>query len=225
MSKIQRVPLQHEIISYIKNYIQENQLKPGNRLPAQSELMEMMGVSRTALREAIKTLEAKGVLEVKNGKGIYVKENFKEALSNQLSFAQEQENLIQILEVRIALEREMLKLIVQKASDEELNDLGKTVSILIEKYNHGLRQNVEDEEFHYKLYKMCHHEIFEQLLEFLHSRMKQMWQFPLNMEDPFTDTIPLHRDLYLALCQRDVKKAIEINNRILKMEIEEIREQ
>ena len=84
MAKIQRMSLQYEIISYIKNYIQEHNLKAGERLPSQAEMLEMMGVSRTALREAIKTLEAKDVLEVKNGKGVYVKENFKEALYNQV---------------------------------------------------------------------------------------------------------------------------------------------
>lgn len=225
MSKIQRVPLQHEIIAYIKNYIQDNDLKPGDRLPSQADLMEMMGVSRTALREAVKTLEAKGVIEVKNGKGIYVKENFTEALSNQLSFAKEQEDLIETLEVRAALEREMLKLIVQKATDEELDELGKIVEVLMEKYHKGLRQNVEDEAFHLKLYQMCHHGMFEQLLEFLHAQMKNMWQFPLNMEDPFTRTIPLHEELYKALCERNAKKAIEINKTILKMEVQEIKEQ
>lgn len=225
MAKIQRVPLQHEIMSYIRSYIQGQNLKPGDRLPAQSELLEMMGVSRTALREAIKTLEAKGVLEVKNGKGVYVGENFQEALANQVSFTQEQESLIQILEVRTALEREMLKLIVQNATDAELQGLGKLVDVMMDKYYRGLRQNAEDEEFHSRLYKMCHHDLFEQLLAFLHDRMQKMWEFPLNMESPFTGTMPLHKDLYEALCARDTKKAIEINTAIMKMMIHEIEEQ
>lgn len=225
MAKIQRVPLQHEIMTYIKNYIQDQNLKPGDRLPAQSELLEMMGVSRTALREAIKTMEAKDILEVKNGKGVYVRENFKEALANQMSFAKEQDSLIQILEVRTALEREMMKLIVQNATDEELCDLGELVKVLMDKYYRGVRQNAEDEEFHDRLYKMCHHELFEQLLEFLHVRMQQMWEFPLHMESPFTDTIPLHEELYLALCDRDARKAIEINKTIMKMMMKEIKEQ
>ena len=225
MNKIQRVPLQHEIIEYIRNYMQEQALKPGDKLPSQSELMEMMGVSRTALREAIKTLEAKGVLEVKNGKGVYVAEDFKEALCNQLSFTKEKEDLIQMLEVRGALEREMLKMIVQKASDEELAELGRIVEVLMDKYRRGVRQNEEDEAFHNMLYRLCHHAMFEQMLDFLHNQMKHMWQFPLNMKDPFTATIPLHEELYKALCERNARKAIEINKTILKMEIQEIKEQ
>lgn len=225
MAKIQRMPLQYEIIAYIKNYMQENSLKAGDRLPAQADMLEMMGVSRTALREAIKTLEAKDILEVKNGKGVYVKDNFKDALSNQVNFAKEQESLIQLLEVRVVLEKEMLKLIVQNSTDEELQDLGETVKIVMEKYDSSERQNKEDKEFHQKLYKMCHHEVIEQLLEFLCDRMTRIWDFPLEMESPFTKTIPLHKDLYEALCERDAKKAIEINKIILKMMIREIKEQ
>jgi len=50
--RINRTPLQSEIIKYIQEYIRDENLKAGDKLPAQSELMEMMGVSRTSLREA-----------------------------------------------------------------------------------------------------------------------------------------------------------------------------
>ncbi len=224
MAKIQRMSLQYEIISYIKNYIQEHNLKAGERLPSQAEMLEMMGVSRTALREAIKTLEAKDVLEVKNGKGVYVKENFKEALYNQVDIVKEQESLVQMLEVRLILEKEMLKLVVQNSTQEELDELGGIVKVLMEKYHRGERQNKEDEEFHRKLYRMCHWDVLEQLLAFLANQMNSMWNFPLDMESPFTETIPLHEELYQALCQRDVRKAIEIDKNILRREIKEIKE-
>ena len=192
MAKIQRVPLQYEIISYIENYIEENNLKAGDRLPSQAELLEMMGVSRTALREAIKTLEAKNVLEVKNGKGVYVKDDFQEALYNQVNFVKEQQSIVQMLEIRLVLEKEMLKLIVQNSTQEELDDLGEVVKVLMDKYHRGEKQNKEDEEFHRKLYKMCHHEVLEQLLNFLANQMRTLWNFPLELESPFTTTIPLH---------------------------------
>ena len=223
MAKIERTPLQIEIISYIKKYIHDNDLKAGDRLPSQADLLLMMGVSRTALREAIKTLEAKEILEIKNGKGVYVKDNFKESLSRQINFEKEQQSIIEILEVRNALEREMLVLIVRNCTEQELKYLGKTVRILMEKYNRGERQNVEDKEFHKKLYRMCHHKLFEQLLEFLGERMEMMWEFPLEMESPFTSTIPYHQDLYNALCKRNIKKAIEINKLILSMELKEVK--
>ena len=98
-SKIQRTSLQSEIIRYIQNYIQENGLKPGDRLPSQEKLIEMMGVSRTSLREAMKTLEARNVLEAKNGKGIYVGSQEVNDLLRLIDFAKEKELLLDTLEV------------------------------------------------------------------------------------------------------------------------------
>ena len=108
-NKIQRTSLQSEIIRYIQNYIQENNLKPGDRLPSQEKLIEMMGVSRTSLREAMKTLEARNVLEAKNGKGIYVGSQEINDLLRLIDFAKDKELLLDTLEVRKILEREILR--------------------------------------------------------------------------------------------------------------------
>ena len=221
-SKIKRMPLQYEIITYIQDYIQDHELKAGDRLPSQAEMIEMMGVSRTALREAIKTLEAKEVLEVRNGRGVYVKENFADALSNQVNFTKEKETMIELLEVRRALEREMIRMIVERSTEEELDELGSIVKVLMEKYYRGERQNKEDKQFHDKLYEMSHHKTIQQLIQFLSENMSKFWEFPLDMKDPFTNTIPLHEDLYHALRERDIKKARQINTKILNMEIKEI---
>ena len=119
-SKIQRTSLQSEIIRYIQNYIQENGLKPGDRLPSQEKLIEMMGVSRTSLREAMKTLEARNVLEAKNGKGIYVGSQEVNDLLRLIDFAKEKELLLDTLEVRKILEREILRMVIHSATREEL---------------------------------------------------------------------------------------------------------
>ena len=123
-SKIQRTSLQSEIIRYIQNYIQENGLKPGDRLPSQEKLIEMMGVSRTSLREAMKTLEARNVLEAKNGKGIYVGSQEVNDLLRLIDFAKEKELLLDTLEVRKILEREILRMVIHSATREELEELG-----------------------------------------------------------------------------------------------------
>lgn len=72
LSVIKRVSLQSEIIEYIKNYIVENKLEAGDKLPSQMEMMEILGVSRASIREAFKTLEANNIVEIRNGKGVYV---------------------------------------------------------------------------------------------------------------------------------------------------------
>lgn len=223
--EIKRIPLQFEIINYIQNYIKENNMKPGDKLPSQAELIEMMGVSRSALRESMKTLEAKDIIEMKNGKGAYVKENFVSALAAQLNFTKEKEMLVQMIEVRKVLEREILKLVIHNADDKELEELGKVVKILIDKYSRGEVQTKEDHKFHYMIYEISHHKIFQQLIQVLSDSMNKLWEFPLNMENPFTNTIPLHEELYKALRERNLKKAREVNDKILNDMIKDIKRQ
>ncbi|GAA4652987.1 FadR/GntR family transcriptional regulator [Anaerocolumna aminovalerica] len=223
--RINRTPLQSEIIKYIQEYIHDENLKAGDKLPSQSELMEMMGVSRTSLREAIKTLEAKEVLEVKNGKGIYVKHNDENVLMSQLNFLEEKESLLEVMEARRILEKEIIKLVVKNITDKELESLGEVVKVLMDKYHRGEKQNVEDKKFHYMIYESSHNRVMHRLILSISRSMDKLWDFPLNMKDPFTDTIPLHEELYKAICERDVKRALEINEHILGMMYQTIQKQ
>ncbi len=215
IKKIVRISLQSEIIKNIQDYIREEGLVAGDKLPSQAELIEMIGVSRTSLREAIKTLEAKNVLEVHNGKGIYVKDNFNNAMIKYLDFMEEKETLLETVEARKILEKEILKLVIRNITDEELEQLGEVVKVIMDKYHRGEKQTEEDRKFHYLIYEYSHNRIMYQMILSIGNYMKKLWEYPLDMEDPFIETIPLHEDLYKAICNKDTKKAQEINEHII----------
>ena len=215
ISGIQRMPLQSEIIRFLYEYIKSNSLQPGDRLPSQEKLIEMMGVSRTALREALKTLEARNILEIVNGKGIYLKNISSEDLFTQLQFTKEKELLLEVLEARKILEREIVALVVKNITDEELESLGKVLDVIMRKYGRGERQNMDDKKFHYMVYEYSHNRIMQKLILSISGAMDKLWEFPLNMESPFTETMPLHAKFYDALKARDVKKAQFYNQKIL----------
>ena len=224
-SKIQRTSLQSEIIRYIQNYIQENGLKPGDRLPSQEKLIEMMGVSRTSLREAMKTLEARNVLEAKNGKGIYVGSQEVNDLLRLIDFAKEKELLLDTLEVRKILEREILRMVIHSATREELEELGAITRVLMAKFRRGEQQTAEDKKFHYTIYRLSHNQVMYQLILSISGVMDKFWEFPLNMEDPFLESLPLHEELYNAICEKNVKKAQAINEKLLDAVYRDIRNQ
>lgn len=213
--KIKRTSLQSEIIRYIQNYIQENDLKPGDRLPSQEQLIEMMGVSRTALREAMKTLEARDILVARNGKGIYVGAQESNILLNLIDFAKEKELLLQTLEVRKILERELLRMVIHSSTDGELEELGAITKVLMDKFHRGEQQTAEDKKFHYTIYRLSHNEVMYQLILSISGIMDKFWEFPLNMADPFLESLPLHGELYQAICEKNVKKAQAINEKLL----------
>lgn len=223
-NKIKRTSLQSEIIRYIQNYIQDNDMKPGHRLPSQEVLMDMMGVSRTSLREAVKTLEARNAVVVKNGKGIYVGNQEVNSLLNLIDFAREKELLLEALEVRKILEREMLRMVIHSSTEEEIDELGDITEILMAKFRKGIQQTAEDKKFHYTIYRLSHNQVMYQLILSVSDIMDKFWEFPLNMEDPFRESLPLHEDLYHAIRQRDVKKAQTINEKLLDAVYRDIKE-
>lgn len=222
MSGIYRRPLQSEIIRFIGEYIQKENLQPGDKLPSQGKLIELMGVSRTALREALKTLEARNVLAIVNGKGTYVKDSSPQDLLNQLEFTKEKELLLEVLEARKILEREIVTLVVKNITDEELDSLGEILNIIMDKYRRGERQNIEDKKFHYMVYEYSHNRIMQQLILSISGAMDKLWEFPLNMESPFTETMPLHADFYNALKTRDLKMAQYYNEKIIDKMIKDV---
>lgn len=214
---IERVSLQCEIIKYIQEYIKENNLKAGDKLPSQGEFIDMMKVSRTALREAVKTLEAGNVVEVKNGKGLYVggSKSMEDTIASLLSVNKEKAQLLEVLEARRAIETEILAMVINKATDAELEELGTIEKVLMRKFYVGVRQTEEDKQFHHKIYNMCHNGIMISLISLLCDKMDEFWEFPFNMTDPFAESMPYHHSLYEAICKRDVHKAQSINNKLL----------
>ena len=224
-NKIHRTSLQLEIIRYLQSYIEENNLRAGDKLPSQEKLLEMMGVSRTSLREAMKTLEARNVLQIRNGKGVYVREKQENAFIHLIDFTKEKENLLEALVIRRIMEHELLRMVIQRASNGELDELGEITDILMKKYLNGERHTMEDKKFHYTIYRLSHSEVMYQLMLSISYILDQFWQFPLDMEDPFWESIPLHKKLYEAIRQRNVKKAQNVNEQLLNIVFEEIKNQ
>src|SRR5210317_1383675 len=70
---------QGSVVNLVMNRIKEalinKELKPGDYLPTENELMEKLGVSKTSIREAIKMLQALGVVEMKRGQGTRIRDN------------------------------------------------------------------------------------------------------------------------------------------------------
>lgn len=85
-----------------------------------------------------------GEVRPEDGKGIYVKEASSGDFLTQLEFTKEKELLLEVLEARKILEKEIVALAVKNITDSELSALGEVLTVIMRKYERGERQNMDE---------------------------------------------------------------------------------
>jgi GntR family transcriptional repressor for pyruvate dehydrogenase complex len=116
----------------LENLILARSLQPGERLPAERQLGELLGVSRTVVREAIRSLAAKGLVRVTTGSGTYVEKLGPQLLRDSVNLLIRAHDLTpdQVYEVRTVLEVTIAGLAAQRARPENIEAMEKTIAIL-----------------------------------------------------------------------------------------------
>lgn len=129
--------------------IQAGQLKPGDKLPTEAKLVEQFKVSRTVVREALSRLKSLGLIASRQGSGIYVNaKSVFQPLNFDAKHAASREAVIQIVEVRRALETECAGLAALKRSDTDVRAIQQALALLDQAVAQGLDGAEEDVQFH-----------------------------------------------------------------------------
>jgi GntR family transcriptional repressor for pyruvate dehydrogenase complex len=127
-----RKKLFEEVSSGLMDMIRDQHIKPGEQIPIESEIADMFQVSRTAVREGIKTLVAIGFLETRPGIGTFVVNTHPGPLRNPIGIANgaNLSELLELLEFRRIVEPETAALAAQRRSDEDVDELDRCVKEL-----------------------------------------------------------------------------------------------
>ena len=130
---VQSSRLYEQIVEQIEQSVQKGDLKPGDQLPAERELAEQFGVSRTAVREAVKALREKGLVEAYPGKGTFITSGssnpMRQSLDRMMRSAQV-DATSSLVEVREILEPEIAALAAVRATEENLNSLREAMAVM-----------------------------------------------------------------------------------------------
>ena len=131
---LKKVKLYEEVAEQIKKSVFNGQLEPGDSLPSERELARMFNVGRPTVREAFRTLDVLGIIEMnQNEKGYIVRENdvaqYMETLGEQLSWLikPDRETLRELWEVRKYIELGISHVAAQKATDQDFDDLDQMI--------------------------------------------------------------------------------------------------
>lgn len=121
--------ISERIAQQVKDAILKGTMKPGYKLPPERELVKHFQASRVSIREALKNVEASGLLKIKPGSGVFVCEVSSKPISDSLSsiIRMQRISINELTEARIMLEPYIAKLATEKITDEDLEKLEKNI--------------------------------------------------------------------------------------------------
>jgi GntR family transcriptional repressor for pyruvate dehydrogenase complex len=149
---IRKQRVHEEVAKQIEQVILKT-LSPGDKLPAERELAEMLGVSRSSIRDAMRRLEMVGLVEPRQGAGTVVREISQDALVSPLTnvIAHRRQLVSELLDFRIMLEPPMAAHAATHGSAEEISRMEEILRRQDKKVRAGELAVEEDSEFHYSI--------------------------------------------------------------------------
>lgn len=201
--------LYEDVITQIKERISQGQLAPGDRLPSERELAESLGVSRTAVREAMSALQAQGIVDVRHGSGMSVARLDQRSLVEPLALLllTSREELGQLLELRRGIEGEAAFLAAKRATDADRESLTAAFQAMAQEVRAGGSGSRHDYDFHYAVAKASSNDLFIKMLvsitDIFRLGLKQVRnEAPPNPAQSAT-VLEQHRVIWKAIIERD----------------------
>lgn len=153
LAPLQKESLVDQAVRSIFGHIQKNDLKAGTVLPAEGKLAELLDVSRPVVREAMRTLVGKGVIEMVNGVGAVVRPLDARSLAEVIErlAATRVNNAWEIEEARHGLEMHAAMLAAQKRTEQDLADLEEIVQQMRGAMDDKFRYASLNSEFHRRI--------------------------------------------------------------------------
>lgn len=151
----------------VKSYIVKNGLKPGEPLPSETELAQQLGVSRSSVREAVKSLETLGILEARTGAGLFVSSFSFDPLINNLGYGTvfDLEGLTDILEVRSYIEYGMVERAINAVTAQQLQRLRVLLERMRLLAEQGIYSPENDRNFHQVLWENVGNTVAARILD------------------------------------------------------------
>jgi DNA-binding FadR family transcriptional regulator len=193
----------------LREFIVNNKLVPGHRLPSESELSSELGVSRTAIREGFKSLEAVGVINAHQGKGRFVSKFDSGAIADNLaiSLTLDRPRLQEVLEIRKALETGFLSQAASLLNEEDFEALERLVRRMNLKVKEPTTFIQEDMEFHRILFRKLNNRVLLNILEMFWKLFGQVEEGTEHSVDQLTEAVNQHRVIVAALRKGNVSRA------------------
>ena len=200
-------PLAEQVADYILNYIIDNSLEVGAKIPNEFELGKMINVSRTTIREAIKILVSRQILEIRRGAGTFVSE--RQGITDDplgLTFVKDKTKLaLDLVSVRLMLEPEIAMMAADHATPEQIEEMRLQCSQIEELIQSGRDHMEADIRLHTLIASCSGNSVVEKLVPVINSSIAVF--VDVTNRALGQETIETHREIVNCIAERDAEGA------------------
>lgn len=212
LRKLSRQTLTDQAVDSLSLYIQENELKPGDMLPSETVLANHFGVSRPVIREALKALEGRNVIEIINGRGAAVKPLESGDLHTFFSRAVhfDPEAIRELLEVRQGLEVQAARIAARHRSDEDVAELTQITQQMRAQFQDDDAYSDSDLAFHMALARATHNAMMLHLIESIRQYTRDsmvQWHVGRRTQEEYERIQRLHEVILTGIVAADPEQA------------------
>lgn len=230
--KVTRKRLYEQVVRHIQEMILGGELQPGDQLPPERQLAEQLGVSRTVIREAVKTLQQMGLVKVLTGSGTFVSQIEPETVSESIGLLIQQSisSFDHLAEVRRMLETEIAALAAERASSEHIEAMEETIrwmedaAALGNDHPDWTERFIEaDLAFHNVLVEAAQNPLLPVLLEPVTEQLLDFRRLTFGAQDGVRYSLGYHREILERVrardasgCRKAMREHLENAERALK---------
>jgi GntR family transcriptional regulator, transcriptional repressor for pyruvate dehydrogenase complex len=204
--------LYEQIVQQVEGSILKGQLKPGDQLPAERDLAQRFGVSRTAVREAVKTLREKGLVEAYSGRGTFVTDGTSQAIRQSFDLMiriSQQVGSGNLVELRLVLEPELAGLAALRIDDQLLATMRESVAVMDRSLRDPDAFVEADLDFHLAIAEAVGNPLILSLLDSIVGLLREQRSRIFNVAGGPERGQLHHRRILAAIEQRDQEAARE----------------
>ena len=200
--------LSEKVAKNIEELVLNKKLKSGDKLPNEIDLSLELNVSRSTIREAIKILVSKNILEVRRGKGTYIGENpgiVKDPLG--VKFMNKKDLLLNLFEARLIIEPEIAAIAAERITDSNLIELEKVFNKMKEDILADRDHTENDKNFHNVIAKSTKNPIIQRIIPIITDSVIAGYNETKNIPKSGMSVLESHEKMYYALKDRDVESS------------------
>lgn len=225
IARIEKISITDQVVKRIEELIRSGEFAVGDKLPTEMELREQLGVGRSTIREAFRVLQAIGLIELRPGRGAYVKgvnDNTYEKIRNW--FVEKEAELSELMEVRMAIEPLAIKLAIQRGTQpqiDQIREIHEAFKKAVDRLD-TIELATLDESFHQAIIEASNNGLLVKIGRLIADAFVEYRTRSFAVKENVSNALEPHERIVKAILTRDTKAAINGVQKHLEISLEDM---